>query len=319
MRENTLVSVRDLCVEYWGREAPLKAVDRVSFDIEKGEVFGLAGESGSGKSTVAGAMLRILGPPAVITGGQVLIGGQDVMTMGEAALRQLRWRQASMVFQSSQSALNPVLTVGEQLCDTLFAHARMGRKAARQRVYELLAQVGLDEERFDSFPHMLSGGIRQRVVIAMALALSPSLVIMDEATTALDVVVKREILQQIISLKESLGFAVLLITHDLPMLLRIATRIGVLYAGRLAEVGPAATLRASPRHPYTRGLVNAFPALTGPRRQHVAIGGSPPSLQDPPPGCRFHPRCREAVSGCSAETPELIPQAPGHQAACHRT
>ena len=310
-----LLSVRDLCVDYVTPQGPVRAVDRVSFEVGRGEVLGLAGESGCGKSTVAQAVLRILPPPAVVSGGSVEFGGDDVLAMGEAALRRLRWRRISMVFQSAMDALNPVLTVREQLVDTLRAHGAAGEPGGRAA--RLLEMVGLPADRLAAFPHQLSGGMRQRVAIAIALALEPPLVILDEPTTALDVVVEREILQQLLDLRSRLGFSVLYISHDLNRMLQISDRVAVLYAGRVAEIAPAAALRDAPRHPYAQGLLRAFPSLRGREVEPASIPGAPPSLQAPPPGCRFHPRCDRADARCAEEEPPLAATGERRAAACH--
>ena len=315
---DTLLEVTDLCVDYVGTQGTVRAVDHVSLNLRKGEIFGLAGESGSGKSTFAQAVMRILGPPGIITGGSVCYGSQDLLRMDEEALRAFRWREISMVFQSAMNALNPVLTIGEQLMDTIHAHRAISRAAARDRAVELLELMELSGGLITHYPHQLSGGMRQRVVIAIALALEPPLIIMDEPTTALDVLVQKEILDQLMALKERLGLTILFITHDLPLMLELCDRIGVLYAGRLAEVGPAQRLRAGgASHPYTRGLMAAFPALNGPMNALESIPGAPPSLVSPPPGCRFHPRCALSESICTQTRPCLTPVVPGHLSACH--
>ncbi|MCC6619877.1 MAG: ABC transporter ATP-binding protein [Deltaproteobacteria bacterium] len=317
--EAPLLEVEELTVDYVTPTGRVRAVDRVSFTVARGEIVGLAGESGSGKSTVVHALMRTLGPPAVIAGGSVRYQGRDVLAMDEAALRRFRWREMALVFQSAMDALNPVLTIGEQLVDTIRAHAPTSRRDARARARDLLALVGIDPGRLDSHPHTLSGGMRQRVAIAIALALEPPLLLMDEPTTALDVVVEKEILQKLLELKDRLGFSVLVISHDLPLLLELTDRLGVLYAGRLAELGPSAALRAGSRHPYTRGLMRAFPSLTGPRQALVGIPGSPPSLASPPTGCPFHPRCELTMPTCRAVAPALSARGPDHLAACHAT
>ncbi len=314
-----LLSVRDLCVEYISDRGPVRAVDRVSFDVGRGEVLGIAGESGSGKSTVAQAVLRILPPPAVITGGQVRFEGADLLGMDEAGLRAVRWKRLSMVFQSAMDALNPVLTIGEQLGDTLRAHGAGGPNAAslRERSAELLALVGIQADRLESFPHQLSGGMRQRVGIAIALALDPALVVLDEPTTALDVIVEGEILEKILELKRRFGFSVIFITHDLTRMMQICDRVAIFYSGRLVELAPAAALRSSPRHPYTQGLLKAFPSVHGLDEELASIPGSPPSLRRPPPGCRFHPRCGQVIDRCRTEEPRLTALEGGRSAACH--
>ncbi len=311
-----ILTVRDLCVDYITDRGPVRAVDRVSLEIAPGEILGIAGESGSGKSTMAQALLRILPPPAVIAGGEVRHGGTDLLALSESELREMRWKRISMVFQSAMDALNPVLTVGEQIVDTLRAHSAMNPRQARERAAALLTRVGIPAAQLDAFAHQLSGGMRQRVGIAIALALEPSLVILDEPTTALDVIVEREILEQIRDLQSRLGFAVMFITHDLGRMLQFSDRVAVFYAARLVEIGPAAAMRRAPRHPYTQGLLRAFPSLHGESAGHESIGGAPPSLEHPPAGCRFHPRCPLAMDRCRVERPEVLEIEPGHSVAC---
>jgi peptide/nickel transport system ATP-binding protein len=298
-----LLEVRDLCVDYVGAFGEVRAVDRVSFTIEQGEVLGLAGESGSGKSTIAQAIIRILQPPAVITGGTILLRGRDVLSMTDAELRAMRWRDVALVMQSAISALNPVLAVGEQIIDAIRAHRNVDRRVARERAAHLLDRVGVGAARLTSFPHQLSGGMRQRVAIAMALALDPALLVLDEPTTALDVVVQRELLEQLATLRREHGFAVLFVSHDLGLLFELCDRIAVLYAGALVEEGPAAKLLQAARHPYTVALLRSVPSLSGPRRVLTGIGGSPPDLRALPIGCSFHPRCEHATARCQAEVP----------------
>ncbi len=313
-----LLSIQDLCVDYVSPSGPVRALDRVSLDLAPGEVLGVAGESGCGKSTMAQAILRILPPPAVIAGGRVLLEGHDLLAMSEEELRRTRWERIAMVFQSAMDALNPVLTVGEQIADTLRAHgAAPSGRAARERAAELLRMVGIHPDRLGSYPHQLSGGMRQRVGIAIALALDPALLVLDEPTTALDVIVEREILEEIRGLQRARRFAVMFITHDLTRMLQFSDRVAVFYAARLVEVAPAATLRSAARHPYTRGLLRAFPTVHGGDVELASIPGSPPSLRNPPRGCRFHPRCPEAVDACREREPEPVRLGPGHAAACH--
>jgi peptide/nickel transport system ATP-binding protein len=311
-----ILDVRDLRVEYMSPSGPVVAADNVSFHIDPGEVYGLAGESGCGKSTVALALLRVLGPPAVITGGQVFFNDTDVLRLDDRELEQYRWRDVAMVFQSAMNSLNPVMRIGDQIVDALQAHEQMPTRAARERVKELLQIVGIDPRRIDAYPHELSGGMRQRAVIAMALALNPPLLIMDEPTTALDVVVQQEIMQQLSDLKTQFGFSVLFITHDLSLLVEFSDRIGIMYAGEIVEEAPAKELFKAPKHPYTYGLMHSFPLVHGPRRALTGIPGSPPNLLDPPSGCRFHDRCALAFAPCPVQRPQLI-QLPGdRQVAC---
>ena len=312
-----LIQIEDLKVDYLSSRGPVRAVDGVSFQLRPGEVLGLAGESGSGKSTIAQAILRILQPPAVITGGHVRFDGRDVLEMSDEELLAFRWRDVSMVFQSAMNALNPVMTIGEQIVDVILAHENLSRKAALARARELLEVVGIEANRIDSYPHQLSGGMRQRAVIAIALALKPPLMIMDEPTTALDVVVQKEILAQITELREQLGFSIIFITHDLSLLVEIADRIAIMYAGQIVELAAARELFTNPLHPYTQGLMSSFPALTGPRVKLAGIPGSPPDLRKPPSGCRFHPRCPKRMPICDTVVPLLAEAQPDHWVSCH--
>jgi peptide/nickel transport system ATP-binding protein len=295
---------------------PVVAADNVSFHIDPGEVYGLAGESGCGKSTVALALLRVLGPPAVITGGQVFFNDTDVLGLDDRELEQYRWRDVAMVFQSAMNSLNPVLKIGDQIVDALQAHERISERGARDRVKELLQIVGIDPSRIDAYPHELSGGMRQRAVIAMALSLSPPLLIMDEPTTALDVVVQQEIMQQLSDLKAQFGFSVLFITHDLSLLVEFSDRIGIMYAGEIVEEAPAKELFKDPKHPYTFGLMHSFPLVHGPRRVLTGIPGAPPNLLNPPAGCRFHDRCALAFAPCPVQRPQLMALPGDRQVAC---
>lgn len=311
-----VLEIAGLCVDYGDGPDATHAVVDVDLTLHRGEVIGLAGESGSGKSTLAYAATRLLRPPGIITGGDVWFfpdAGDEanrvnLLDASAETLREIRWAELAIVFQSAMHALNPVLSVEVQLSDTLAAHRpEMTAPARRARAAELLELVGINPDRLGSFPHELSGGMRQRVMIAMALALEPQVVIMDEPTTALDVVTQREILEEVIGLRDRLGFSVIFITHDLSLLLELADTIAVMYAGRLCEVGPARRLFRSPRHPYTLGLLNSFPPLHGEVRPLTGIPGSPPDLRRVPPGCPFHPRCQFALSRCGQERPRLVP------------
>jgi len=359
-----ILDIRGLCVDYVTDEGPVRAIDHLDLTVERGEVLGVAGESGSGKTTLAKAIMRILPPPAVITGGEIIFKGRDILSMDESGLQKMRWREISMVFQSAMDALNPVISVGEQIVDTLLAHETgpmeshvspaedalaealrpqgagpienptipMGEQMvdtilahdagsaewARDRAHRLLDLVGIPRDRLDSYAHQLSGGMRQRVGIALALAMRPSVVILDEPTTALDVIVEREILERIRELQSELGFAVMFITHDLARMLQVSDRVAVFYAARLAEVGPAPELRRSPRHPYTEGLLRAFPSVKPGGPEPVSIPGQPASLRRPPSGCRFHPRCPLAVDACSKKQPGPTEFGPGHVSFCYR-
>jgi peptide/nickel transport system ATP-binding protein len=318
-----LIEVRGLRVDYGAGPDAVHAVIDADLTLYSGQVLGLAGESGSGKSTLAYATTRLLRAPGMITGGEVLLHGEggrtlDLMDADEKQLRQLRWSRVAVVLQSAMHALNPVFTVGTQLVDVLHAHLPHLDHADRQkRAGGLLEMVGINADRLASYPHQLSGGMRQRVMIAMALALEPAVVIMDEPTTALDVVTQREILQELTALQQRLSFAVLFITHDLSLLVEIADSIAVMYAGRLIEQADAAALYRAPRHPYTLGLLGSFPSLHGPRTRLSGIAGSPPDLRTPPPGCAFHPRCGYALDICRTDVPIMLPVGAGDRtAAC---
>jgi peptide/nickel transport system ATP-binding protein len=329
-----LLDVRNLSVDYGAGPGAVHAVDRVSLTIRQGEAIGLAGESGSGKSTLAHAITRLLRDPARATGGEVWYhppagsaiaaggGPVEVLGMDRRALRRFRWREVAVVLQSAMNALNPVLSLRAQLTDVLREHQPELRRPQRiARAAELLETVGVSADRLGSYPHELSGGMRQRAMIAMALALRPQLIIMDEPTTALDVVTQRQILDELLSLREQFGFAMAFITHDLSLLLETADTIAVMYAGRLAEYAGAEQIYTDPAHPYTVGLLRSFPPLSGPRQTLVGIPGSPPSLRNLPPGCPFAPRCRHATEVCMQAAPALAPPpAAGHSGrlvACH--
>jgi peptide/nickel transport system ATP-binding protein len=319
-----VLEVRDLSIVYRSGDVNVKAVDHVDLALAPGETVGLAGESGSGKSTLALGLCRLLRPPAVITGGSVIYRGSRVAKEGvelldqnSRELRKLRWREISVVFQSAMNALNPVLRVRDQLGDVLDAHLDLKRDEKQERLEMLLDLVGIPRERLRSYPHELSGGMRQRVMIAMALAVDPEVVIMDEPTTALDVVVQREILAQIVELQKRLHFAVLFITHDLSLLVELADEICVMYAGVIVERAPADALYSAPRHPYTLGLLNSAPPLHGARVELEGIPGSPPDLAEMPTGCSFHARCPYKMDRCVTQVPPLLAtDSTGRVAAC---
>jgi peptide/nickel transport system ATP-binding protein len=315
-----LLELRGLTVDY-GRA---RAVDGVDLTIHEGEILGLAGESGCGKSTIANAVMQILRPPGRIAGGSIVFRGEDLVGKSAEDMRRFRWRNVSMVFQSAMNALNPVMRVGDQFVDAMRAHEKIDKRAALKQARELLELVGIDPDRISAYPHQLSGGMRQRVIIAIALSLNPELIVLDEPTTALDVVVQREIMQQVEALKRDFGFAVLFITHDVSLLLEFADRIAIMYAGEVVESAPAQKLATDAQHPYTQGLLESFPPLTGPLERLTGIPGAPPDLRNPPTGCRFHPRCPHCTRGNAAlylrqttERPVLREIAPGHSVACH--
>jgi peptide/nickel transport system ATP-binding protein len=315
-----LLELRGLTVDY-GRA---RAVDGVDLTVHEGEILGLAGESGCGKTTIANAVMQILRPPGRISGGSVVFRGEDLVGKSDEDMRRFRWRNVSMVFQSAMNALNPVMRVGDQFVDAMRAHERIDKKRALGQAQELLELVGIDPDRIRSYPHQLSGGMRQRVIIAIALSLNPELIVLDEPTTALDVVVQREIMQQVEALKRDFGFAVLFITHDVSLLLEFADRIAIMYAGEVVESAPAQKLGTDAQHPYTQGLLRSFPPLSGPLERLTGIPGSPPDLRNPPSGCRFNPRCPHCTPDNNVlylrqttERPVLREVAPGHAVACH--
>ena len=312
-----LLSVSNLSVEYWTNHASyLKAVDGVSFQVEEGEVIGLAGESGCGKSTLAHSILRILPRSARVT-GSIMVNGSDVMKMDERSARNYRWKQVSLVPQASMNAFDPVIPVGAQIVESIRIHDSTPKPAAWKRTRELFALVGISEKRVREYPHQFSGGMKQRAAIAMALSLEPKLVILDEPTTALDVIVQKQILNLLKRLQKELGITILFVTHDLSVLSDIATRIAVMYAGKIAEIGPSSEFFKSPKHPYGRALIQAIPTLRGDLSSVKGIQGAPPNLLSPPSGCRFHPRCPFVFDRCKKEEPELLNVEGNAMVACH--
>jgi peptide/nickel transport system permease protein len=301
-----VLKVEDLTVAYATDSGPVVAVDHVDFELARGEFLAIVGESGCGKSTLLYAIARLLGSPlpGEIVGGRVLFQGRDLVLLEERELRRLRWRDLSVVMQSAMNALNPVLTVADQMRDACEAHSNMSKKEIQERSREVLRLVSIDPVHLHSYPHQLSGGMRQRAMIAMALLFTPDLVIMDEPTSALDVVAQRSLMVQIKELQERLGFAVIFVTHDMSLVSHFSDRLLVMYAGQVAELSKTRELFDRPLHPYSQGLLGAFPALRGPKVRLLGIPGSPPNLANPPAGCRFAPRCPLAEARClSAEVP----------------
>ena len=303
--DGSLLEVRDLQVEYATADGSVRAVDGVDMDVRKGEFVGVVGESGCGKSTLLFAIARLLSPPAAISGGTVAFRGQNLVTMTDKQLAALRWRDYSVVMQSAMNALNPVTTIGAQFKDTIDAHAKWSAAQTAQRCVEVMKLVGIDPIHLKSYPHQLSGGMRQRAMIAMALLFTPDLVIMDEPTSALDVVAQRSLMVQIKELQQNLGFAVIFVTHDMSLVSHFSDQLLVMYAGQVVEVGPTRAVFDNPSHPYSRGLLDAFPSIRGPRVELTGIAGSPPDLSNPPDGCRFHPRCAFALAECFTDPPPL--------------
>jgi peptide/nickel transport system ATP-binding protein len=301
-----LLEVADLEVDYLTDTAAVRAVDHVSFTVAPGEFLGIVGESGCGKSTLLFAVAQLLSPPGEVTGGSVTFHGRDMVGLGQDELSHMRWRDYSVVMQSAMNALNPMKSIGAQFKDALRAHATMSAEEIRRRSAEVLSLVGIDATHLASYPHQLSGGMRQRAMIAMALLFTPQLVIMDEPTSALDVVAQRSLMSKIKELQRQLGFAVVFVTHDMSVVSRFSDRVLVMYAGQIAEGAATGEIFGRPLHPYTRGLMAAFPSVTGPRRELAGIPGAPPDLARPPCGCRFHPRCPEVMPQCLTRAPELL-------------
>ena len=315
-----LLEIDGLTTEFATRRGPLQAVDGVGFGLDRGGALGIVGESGSGKSAIAQSIMRLIAPPGRIVAGRILFDGEDLLAQPEAAMRRIRGARISMIFQDPTSTLNPVLPIGEQIAELLRYHGAARGRKARDRVIEMLELVGIPEagRRYRSYPHELSGGMQQRVIIACALILHPELVIADEPTTALDVTVQAQILDLLRRLQASeRGTAILLISHDLGVVAQLCERICVVYAGQVAEIGTTGQVLDRPAHPYTMGLIASIPRMAAERDELEPIPGAVADPIAPPPGCRFHPRCRWAIARCRIERPALRPLRDGRLAACH--
>ncbi|MDR2975579.1 MAG: ABC transporter ATP-binding protein [Propionibacteriaceae bacterium] len=323
-----VLQIEGLCVDYGYTANPTHVLRGVDLTLRRGEVLGLAGESGCGKSTLAYAALRLLPPPGLVTGGRVWLhdeagGRRDILTMTDRELRASRWVDTAIVFQGAMNSLNPVFRIGDQIMDAIRAHRPRSSARERQaRAGDLLDMVGIAKDRLTSYPHQLSGGMRQRVMIAMALALEPQVLIMDEPTTALDVVMQRQIVEQIAELRHRLGFSVIFITHDVSLLIEIADRIAIMYAGQIVEQGPAQAMYRAARHPYTQALLASFPPLHGQKKELTGIPGAPPDLARPIVGCPYAPRCRFTMAECRVSDPALghsvvATDDPSRMVACH--
>ena len=300
-----LLEVEGLTIEYLTETADVRAVEDVSFSVNAGEFVGIVGESGCGKSTMLFGIAQLLAPPGEVTAGQVIFRGQDMVGLTDTALGHMRWRDYSVVMQSAMNALNPMKSIAAQFKDTLEAHGSFSKEEIRSRSTEVLKLVGIDPAHLKSYPHQLSGGMRQRAMIAMALLFTPQLVVMDEPTSALDVVAQRSLMTKIRELQQELGFAVIFVTHDMHVVSRYSDRVLVMYAGQVVEAAATETIFGKPLHPYSRGLMDAFPSVTGPLKPLLGIPGSPPDLASPPPGCRFQERCPVAMPQCSEVKPDL--------------
>jgi peptide/nickel transport system ATP-binding protein len=313
-----LLTVEDLRIEFPTRRGTLVAVDRVSFHIDPGEVLGVVGESGAGKSLTGVAIIGLLEPPGRIAGGRVLLEGARIDNLPYEKMRRIRGKRIGAIFQDPLTSLNPLYTIGRQLVETIVTHTEMGERAARRRAVDLLAEVGIPAPaaRIDHYPHQFSGGMRQRVVIALALCANPRLVIADEPTTALDVSIQAQIIALLKRLCREHGTAIMLVTHDMGVIAETADRVAVMYAGRIVEIGPLRAVVKQPKHPYTVGLMGAIPAIGHAVGRLTQIDGTMPRLTEIPPGCAFNPRCAQALDRCRSERPERTPVAPAQEAAC---
>ncbi len=312
-----LLGVHELSVIYQTQHGAVRAVEDVSLEIGEREAFGLVGESGCGKTTLALALLGLLPRNGHIRSGTILFQGTDLASAPPDAMRRIRWKGIAMVFQAAMNSLNPVQRVGDQIVEAIRAHEAVSQDEARQRVVELFQLVGLDPERARAYPHQYSGGMKQRAIIAMALACRPALVIADEPTTALDVIMQDQILVELVQLQTRIGMAMLYISHDIAIISESCQRVGVMYAGNLAECGPSEQVFSAPLHPYMQALLGSYPSLRGKKERLGAIGGEPPNLIAPPPGCKFHPRCAHAMQVCRRDAPAYREIKPGHWVACH--
>lgn len=311
-----LLEVSNLTMHYTTRAGDVMAVDSVDFSLERGRALGLVGESGCGKTSIAMTILKLLPENARILGGQIRFDGVDLVPLREDQMRKYRWNHISMVFQAAMNSLNPVYTVGDQILEAIQYHMPMKERVARKRIADLYSLVGLDPDVMDQYPHEYSGGMKQRAVIAMALSCDPSIIIADEPTTALDVIVQDRILKQIDKIREELNMGMIYISHDIAVIAEVSDQIGVMYAGKMVEFADTHTIFNSPVHPYTYALMSAFPSVKGDKRELVELPGEPPNLIGPPPGCRFHPRCPRATAVCQEQEPVFTEVTNEHFCAC---
>ena len=311
-----LIEVENLKLYFMTRRGPAKAVDNIGFSVEKEKTLGLIGESGCGKTTTAMALMKFIKPPGQIVGGSIRFLDQDIVPMSDEDIRQLRGKDISIVRQEAQNALNPVLTIGKQITEMILEHESVTKETALARAKKQLNLVGINDQRINSYPHEFSGGMKQRAMAAIATACNPKLLILDEPTTGLDVIVQRQILEMLGNLKDELGLTAVFISHDLSVVAETCDRVAVMYAGKIMEESDTVSLYKNPLHPYSIALINAYPSLKGERRQLKSIPGAPPSLIDPPPGCRFAPRCERAEDICTREEP-AVKTVDGRRVACH--
>lgn len=319
-RSPVILDVRQLKTHYYTQRGPVKAVDGISFKVGKGEALGLAGESGCGKTTAALTLMRILPSNGKIVSGEILLGEEDLAKLKEKQMREIRWKRMSIVFQGAMNALNPLFRVGDQIAEAILINERgVARKEANERAGKMLELVGIQPSRGKNYPHEFSGGMRQRALIAMALACNPELLIADEPGTALDVIVQAQVLKLMSELKSKLNLSMLLITHDLSIIAELCEKTAIMYAGKIVEQGDVVSIFKEPLHPYTQGLSRAFPSLKEARRRMMSIHGTPPDLLVPPSGCRFHPRCPKVMPICKEKEPETLKAGKGRTqfVACH--
>jgi len=315
---NEIIKVEDISVYFETLQGYVKAVEDVTLKLDEGHTLGLAGESGCGKTTTALAILRLLPPNGRIIKGKVIFDKQDILKLSDEAFRKkIRWKKISMIFQGAMNALHPTKTVGEQIAEAIVLHENVEQKEALERAGKLLDLVGVGAERVERYPHELSGGMKQRAVTAMALACNPKLVIADEPTTALDVIVQAQVMKVIKELQEKLNLSMIIISHDLSLVAETSTEVAIMYAGKIVEWSDTRTIFKEPLHPYTQKLISAFPSLIGEKTELSTIHGFPPDLINPPPGCRFHPRCPYAREQCKKEVPPLYSVGKFHYVACH--
>jgi len=317
MLEMPLLEVKDLRMHYRLVNGWVRAVDGVSFDLERGETLGLVGESGCGKTSVAYSLMKLLPPNGRFVGGEILFNGVDILKLPPEEVRRIRWKHISMIFQSAMNALDPVQRVGDHLIEALITNRDVTKDEARSRARELFELVGLSADRMNSYPHELSGGMKQRVIIAMSLICNPELIIADEPTTALDVIVQDQILQQIMEIKEKLGLSVMFISHNISIIAETCEKISVMYGGKILEDADTVSIFRNPRHPYTIALLHSYPSIVGEVRKLASLPGVPPNLLNPPPGCRFAPRCPIARDTCRLEEPPRVEVKKGHYSRCH--
>lgn len=315
---DTILEIKDLKMSYQTSKGSISAVDNVSFRIKRGETMGLVGESGCGKTSLGMCIMKLLPENARITNGKILFDGEDIVPKTEEEMRTIRWEGVSMIFQAAMNSLNPVYKVGDQIIEAILTHDNMSKEEAREKVGDLYRLVGLSPERMKNYPHEYSGGMRQRAIIAMALACDPKFIIADEPTTALDVIVQDQIIDEIINLQKKLNMTMMYISHDISVIAETCNKIGVMYAGNIIEYTDTLALFDNPLHPYTKALMSSFPSIEGPKKELKPVPGEPPNLLNPPKGCRFYPRCSYAEEICKKENPEFIEIEKDHFLACHK-